>query len=188
MKSIKALALIIALGLAGIVYAAGQAQEQDKPSNVKDHAAAASCCTAGANCCAQGGAQCCQSHHSADAATKHTIPAAPASIANHETMSCGADGASCCSSGASCCGDGCASCRAAHEKGEAAAPAHGRGIDHAAAKASCCKAHEAGRHDVAGQASATSTGHGQSCCAGGASCCDGSSCCAAKSDTAQVIH
>ncbi|MDQ3135141.1 MAG: hypothetical protein M3Q76_10090, partial [Acidobacteriota bacterium] len=73
MKSIKALALTIVLGLTGLAYAAGQAQ--DKATNARK-STAASCCTAGADCCANGGSACCQAHHAKHDGTQHAAHAA----------------------------------------------------------------------------------------------------------------
>ena len=57
MKSIKTLALGLMLTFAGVVYAAGNAQQQDHSGH---QAKSESCCAAGANCCAAGG-DCCKS-------------------------------------------------------------------------------------------------------------------------------
>lgn len=70
MKSIKTLALGLMLTLAGVVYAAGNAQQQQQHSG--HQAQSESCCATGANCCAAGG-DCCK-----------------------DGASCCKDGASCC--------------------------------------------------------------------------------------------
>ncbi len=55
MKTIKVLALTLALGVAGVVYAAGGSQAQAPACNMDQ--AHASCCTPGASCCT--GGSCC---------------------------------------------------------------------------------------------------------------------------------
>ncbi|MDQ3649026.1 MAG: hypothetical protein M3458_01855 [Acidobacteriota bacterium] len=56
MKSIKAFAITLVLGVTGAVYAAGQQASNDVKS-CDMSAAKASCCTPGASCCT--GGSCC---------------------------------------------------------------------------------------------------------------------------------
>ena len=89
MNRIKLFAVTLVLCVTGVVYAAGDGDNQDAKSCHMNEAGA-SCCASGASCC-DGGSCCKAGQH------KHSAGS------NKGAENCCNGGASCCKSGASCC-------------------------------------------------------------------------------------